>query len=181
MRLAKRRPPSRRARLGAVPRRSPTCRRMTSTPCLAKQRKRDCGPRQGHWPPWLRGPTGGRRSGRDCSPRWATSKTVGTCGAWPMLPELGQAHPAKGRVDVSWTAPGQPARAPTGPGRVLVVATQLCPLAGRLGLPDRNQADPGGGITRAPHRQRRVLVDTLDISLRSISQGSTVAGRWSAA
>ena len=56
---------------------------MTSTPCLAKQRKRDCGPRQGHWPPWLRGPTGGRRSGRDCSPRWATSKTVGTCGAWP--------------------------------------------------------------------------------------------------
>ena len=88
-----------------------------------------------------------------------------------LLPELGQAHPAKGRVDVSWTAPGQPARTPTGPGRVLVVATQLCPLAGRLGLPDRNQADPGGGITRAPHRQRRVLVDTLDISLRSISQG----------
>ena len=30
-----------------------------------------------------RGPTGGRRSGRDCSPRWATSKTVDPCGAWP--------------------------------------------------------------------------------------------------
>ena len=70
---------------------------------------------------------------------------------------------------------------PTGPDRVLVVAPRLRPLAGLLGLPDRNQADPGGGITRAPHRQRRVLVDTLDISLRSISQGSTVAGRWSVA
>ena len=84
-------------------------------------------------------------------------------------------------IQVGRAAPGQPARAPTGPGRVLVVAPRLRPLAVRLGLPDRNQADPGGGITRAPHRQRRVLVDTLDISLRSISQGSTVAWRWSAA